>query len=199
MKHFAIAIIILFSANLCAQNQFVKGYFVDNDSIVTECYIKNLDWRQNPTEFAYKIDLASEEELESTISKVQEFAIGTIVKYKRFNTKIERSSMDINKLNKTREPQWRQEQLFLKVLVEGDANLYVYVDNAVQKYFFDTKTLPIEQLVQIRYLDNDNISTNYYSYYKQQLSNNVNCKNAAAYFKNLKYDTSALTNHFFVL
>ncbi len=194
MKHFAIAFIMLFCANLKAQNQYEQGYFIDNQGTVTTCLIKNLDWRQNPTDFTYKLDLNNETELKATISNVKEFAIGTLSKYKRFNIKIERSSSDINRLNKTREPIWSQEVLFLKVLVEGDANLYAYNDSSIQKFFYDSAKNSISQLIQIKYLENN--VTHYYNFYKQQLSNDINCKKQEDYFKNLKYNTSALTEHF---
>ncbi len=195
MKHFVIALIMLFCAKLTAQNQYEQGYFIDHYGTVTVCFIKNLDWRQNPIDFLYKLDLNSETELKGTLSNVQEFAIGTTIKYKRFNIKMERSSSDMNRLNKTRDPIWSQEVLFLKVLVEGDANLYVYNDSSIQKFFYDSSKLSISQLIQIKHLDNvTNTAT--YNYYKQQLSNDINCKKDETYFKNLKYNTSALTEHF---
>ena len=39
---------------LQAQTKFEKGYFVDNSGQRTEVLIKNLDWKNNPTEFEFK-------------------------------------------------------------------------------------------------------------------------------------------------
>jgi len=40
-----------------SQISFEKGYFINNTNQRISCYIKNSDWKNNPTEFVYKIAL----------------------------------------------------------------------------------------------------------------------------------------------
>ena len=46
--------------NCFAQISFEKGYFINNANQKTNCLIKNQDWKDNPTEFEYKLDENSE-------------------------------------------------------------------------------------------------------------------------------------------
>jgi hypothetical protein len=50
------ALLFLFSFSY-AQITFEKGYFINNSGDRTECFIKNIDWRDNPTKFEYKMQI----------------------------------------------------------------------------------------------------------------------------------------------
>lgn len=81
-------------------------------------------------------------------------------------------------------------------MVEGNANINVYNDVNLVKFFYDTETKPIEQLVYIRYMMN-RIDINQYNLFRQQLLNAVRCDQiSAATIENLKYETNNLVAHF---
>ena len=89
------------------------------------------------------------------------------------------------------------ETLFLHALVTGEANLYSYVDGNITKYFFETKTTPIQQLIFIRYLDGQSENVQQNNQYKQQLLNSVKCGNMTDNdFRNLEYNKNSLVRHF---
>ena len=75
MKSKLLLFIIFFiSITTNAQIIFEKGYFINNNNQKTECLIKNLDWRKNPTDYKYKLsqnDLAKV----ATISSVKESSL----------------------------------------------------------------------------------------------------------------------------
>ncbi|WP_431243221.1 hypothetical protein ACQ9BO_00430 [Flavobacterium sp. P21] len=78
-------------------------------------------------------------------------------------------------------PVWSEEVIFLKILVKGDATLYSYSDESITRYFYETKTTPTEQLINVKYIQADNnegaekvIESNDY---KTQLFKNVKSDN----------------------
>ncbi|MBG7631799.1 MAG: tRNA modification GTPase [Bacteroidetes bacterium] len=190
-----LSIIFLVSIHTNAQIIFEKGYFINNNDQITECLIKNIDWRKNPTGFEYKL-LQNDLPKEANISTVKEFGVYNYSKYIRAFVKIDRSPTETNELSYNRNPIWSEEILFLKVLTEGPASLYNYIDERSNGFFFNKNNGAIEQLVCKNYLNNDNtVSKNIY--YKQQLLNNVNCKklNALAFTK-IRYFENELVKHF---
>lgn len=182
-----------------AQITFEKGYFIHNNGQRTECLIENLDWRNNPASFTYKLP-GDEEKKTQNIMSIQEFGIDNVSKYKRFKVKIERSFNETALLTQNKQPVWKEETLFLQALVTGEANLYSYTDSNITKFFYETKTVPIEQLVRIRYIfnsqtDGENVKEN--NQFRQQLLNNVRCANTPENsFKNISYTENALEKHF---
>lgn len=146
----AIAILI-FTANTYAQIIYEKGYYITNADEKIDCLIKNVDWENNPTDIDYKINENSEKK-NITINKIKEFGIYDISKFVRANVAIDRSSNSLNKMSYKKEPVFKDELLFLKVLVEGESNLYEYVDRNLYRYFIKTEEIDLEQLIYKEYL-----------------------------------------------
>lgn len=189
MKKLQIAIItLLMSISSFSQITFEKGYFIDTSGNKTECFIKNIEWLQNPSEFHYKNSPESLNIINASTDSIVEFAIYDQVKYLSRNVKIDRSGENIDRdYSRSRSPEFNTEALFLKVLIEGNANLYYFKDSKNQRFFFSKNDLPIEQLIYKEYWNNEGkIGTN--NYYKQQLINNLNCESISkSRFENLKY------------
>ncbi len=163
-----------------AQINFEKGYFINNAGTKTECLIKNVDWKDNPTKFTYKLT-ADNEERSAVISMVKEFAIHNTSKYVRATVQMDRSSEQIERLTVDKNPVFKEETLFLKLLVEGKANLYHYEESNLRRLFYQVDGGEIKQLVYKKYkstqrYQNRNIeaiSTN--NHYKQQIWIDVQC------------------------
>ncbi len=47
---------LLLFANSFAQISFEKGYFLNESGDKTTCLIKNIDWKNNPVKFSYKLN-----------------------------------------------------------------------------------------------------------------------------------------------
>ncbi|MFH6945915.1 outer membrane beta-barrel protein [Flavobacterium sp. FlaQc-50] len=177
MKKLLLIALLLCYSFTNAQITFEKGYFISNDGNRTECYIKNLDWKNTPTDFKYKTQLSDSEIKTESIATTQEFGIDNETTYKRFKIKIDRSNDDPRKMTTNRNPDWKEETLFLKTLVTGDAILYSYTEDNTNRYFYATKTVPTEQLIYVKYLTTDQnegaekVTEN--NEYKQQLYKNV--------------------------
>jgi hypothetical protein len=160
----------LLSLSTYCQINFEKGYFINNDNQRIECLLKNIDWKQNPKDFIYKLSSDGEEK-KALIDDVKEFAIQNVLKYVRQTVEIDRCSKDINKLTRERNPVFNKEVLFLKVLMEGKANLYAFDDGDIV-YFYSINSAEINQLVFKNYINKeDNIADN--RAYRQELMNNL--------------------------
>jgi hypothetical protein len=155
-KKVYLLLFLLTTFNSFSQINYEAGYFIDNQGAKTECLIKNVAWNKNPTEFEYKLN-ENEPVKKAIITDIKEFSVGNSYKFLRFDTKIDRSGSNVNALNTGKQPVWSQEILFLKVLVEGDVNLYQYESGGSNKYFLSTGTHDkAEQLVYKEYYDENN-------------------------------------------
>lgn len=194
MRKLLITFITLFNLNCFAQIKFENGYFINSNGEKTICLISNLDWKNNPTTFEYKIGEGSESK-EASIQTVQEFGIPNILKYKRFQTKIDRSSTQMEALSEKRSPEFIEEILFLKVLVEGKATLYQYNDEGLLRFFYSVDESPVTQLVYKQYRAASKVAVN--DSYKQELWNVLKCGTLSIDdVSRTKYSTRSLIKYF---
>ena len=186
--------IFIATLNSYAQITFEKGYFIDNNDKKTECYIKNIDWKNNPTNFKYKINLNSETQT-NTIEWVSEFVVTNKSKYIRKSVEIDRSTNIVNRMLTLRKPNFSTETLFLKVIIKGKANLFFYEDSNLRRFFYSINNKNVKQLIHKRYITADGIAHN--NRFKQQLLNNLICENISIKkIEKLKYTNSSLSKYF---
>lgn len=185
----------ILSFNCYSQISFENGYYIDNNNQKVNCLIKNLDWESNPTEFKYKLSENSEL-IKKTIKSVKEFAILNASKYVRSLVKIDRSSNKVDELDNDRRPTFQEEELFLKVLVEGKSTLYSYVDASLIRYFYSIEKSNIEQLVFKSYITPEyEVGIN--NRFRNQLWANLKCSDITKKrIEKLKYRKSDLVNFF---
>ena len=196
MKHILFLIIFLFvSRGLFGQITFEKGYFIDNSENKTTVLIKNIDWKNNPTYFKYKTT-ASGDINNKNIADIKEFSIDNGSKYIRATVNINRSSNKVPELDGLREVNFNEEQLFLKELVSGSANLYVYENGNLMRFFYSINNEVPIQLVYKRY-KKENIQIAENNEYRQQLLNVLLCENVStASIKNISYTEKSLKRIF---
>ncbi|MBS7786292.1 hypothetical protein KIH23_03200 [Flavobacterium sp. CYK-55] len=196
MKNITYAFVLLFGLIVNAQIKFEKGYYINNNKQRVEGYIKDQDWKNNPSDFEFKTNLNETQSQQIQLFEALEFGIEGVSTYRRFEVKIEKTVADSNFLNSESEPQWSQETLFLKVISEGSATLYQYKKANLQKFFFQLKNEPVQQLVWIKYIDTENQQIKSNSQYKRQLFAQVNCGMDMPYFDKIGYSKSDLVKHF---
>ncbi|WP_347922559.1 tRNA modification GTPase [Pontimicrobium sp. SW4] len=172
-KNLLVFLITIMTINCYSQISFERGHFINNNNLKVDCFIKNSDWLNNPTEFEYKLSENSEVKI-INITSIKEFEIYEISKYVKHTVNIDRSTENFNLMTNNRNPEFVEEELFLKVLVEGVANLYYYGKGNLKRFFYNKEGENIEQLVYKSYRTNDNkLGKN--TQYKQQLWNNLKC------------------------
>ena len=173
MRYYLLIIYLLVSSPYFAQTNFEKGTFITNSNEKVECLIKNIDWKDNPIDFKYKLP-GTDDIKTQTITDVKIFEIYGSSKYIRATIDIDRSSDNIDDLSVDRSPIFNSEEIFLRLLVEGKANLYKYEDGLLNRFFYNINDSPIQQLVYKRYKIKGNV-INQNNYYRQQLLNSLKC------------------------
>lgn len=173
MKKTLFALITFFSITINAQSNYEKGYFIDNQGTKTECFVKNLDWRYNPTEFNYKLEESTSESKTKIINEVKEFSIPGVFKFIRETLEIDQSSQNDYTLTLNPAPDFKTQTIFLKVLVEGNSNLYYYENSLINRYFYSVDN-KIEQLIYKRYKGKDGNNL-FNERFKQQLFTTFIC------------------------
>ncbi len=194
-KIIPIILTLLLSYSLAAQINYEKGYFIDNNGNRTECLIKNIDWINNPTKLKYILSKNNVPKTK-TIKEIIKFGIYNAFDYEKFTVNIDRSSNILGFMSTVRKPIFKKEVLFLKVLVEGNANLYYYEGKNLKRFFYKMDTLNIEQLVFKEYRPSKYIA-NKNERYKQQLWKHLKCQTISLKtIENLNYRDKDLKDLF---
>jgi hypothetical protein len=192
MKQTITFIILFIGLNTIAQIRFEKGYIIKSNDEKIECLIKNEDWLYNPTNFLYKKDVNAKE-INGNLNSIKEFGVNGVSKYKRFKVNIDKSKTDINLLSNTRTYNFVTETLFLKTLVEGKANLYLYNEKSLVKYFYKKENSPIKQLEYKEYLNSTGLLAKNKNYLTQ-LRLDAACKSID--YKKVDYRRNSLVKYF---
>ena len=193
MKKTLLLLVVFLALSINSYSQFVfeKAYFVNNSNERVECLIKDLDWKNNPRKFEYKLSENTDIQTE-TILNVQEFGFSNGAKYVRVTAEIDHSTDEVKNLGPERNPIFKTETVFLKSIIEGKASLFYYRDDLLKRFFYKKDDAAITQLVYKRYRkDGDIISRN--TYFKQQLLNDLKCDAMnESEFESLKYELNSL-------
>lgn len=195
MKSNLFFIFFLFCFSVFSQINFEPGYFIDTTGEKISCLIKNEDWKNNPISFEY--NLGENQDIKTgTLLNIREFGIGQKVKFLRADVQIDRSGNTPLNFSSNRRPVMEEEKLFLKVLVEGKANLLYYEERNLKRYFQQVEGDEIKQLIYKKYLTPDKkIREN--ENYKQQLLESLTCSGLQLNdFENLEYNKGKLTTIF---
>jgi len=198
MQRLLLTLFALFILTPCvSQIEFEEGYFIDNLGNKVNCLIKNLDWKNNPTEFSYKLGPDAEIQ-RHTLRTATEFAVLNGAKYKKYDVNIDVSSDFIDNLGFDKQPSFEREVLYLKVLVESNSTLLSYESRNLKRFFYTTSAEEglATQLVYKRYKSpNGRIATN--NRYQQQLFLNFKCDNfSSSTYENVGYRKSDLVRFF---
>jgi len=203
-----LSVIVLSCAFLqvFGQVEYEKGYFINNDGVRSDCFIKNSDWFGSPDKIRYK-NSESSEPVSLNVSEVKELGVGD-AKFIRKALTAELATRDIRKLTVNKHPEWKEQTLFLRVLVEGKANLYHHRVKGFDYFFFSVDGGDIKQLVYKLYLlTEEEIRNNVYYHtnanygqnreYINQLQTFVYCASfSTEKVKQVKYERKPLAKYF---
>ncbi|MBO9613055.1 MAG: hypothetical protein J7619_10195 [Dyadobacter sp.] len=173
-KSLFFSLFICLSIGAKAQIRFEKGYFVNNDKVKTVCNIRNVDWDNNPSSFRYQLP-GSDEVLDAALQDVSAFGIDGGNAYVRALVKVDQSSTDVSRLSNDRNPEWQEQLVFLKVLVEGEATLFQYKRNEVSQFYYQKGDSLYTPLVFKRYIDGNGQRAINFGF-RQQLLNELSCE-----------------------
>lgn len=194
MKKLSLIAGLLAAGMSFAQIKFEKGYIINNSGERTEVLIKNLDWKNNPVEFDYRSEETSEVKKES-IRNIQEFGIDGVSRYVRKKVMIDRSSADLNEMSDTKAPDFKEETVFLKYIVDGKAALLYYDNGPVKRAFYTLNGSEPEQLIyKPYYISEGRIAYN--EDFKKQIAEHLNCGIDGKLLSQTEYKEKSLTRIF---
>jgi len=128
------------------QIKYEKGYFINNDHQRIECLIKNMDWKFNPVDFTYKLK-ESGASVKGNLITVREFGITNSSRFVNATVRIDPSNEPAEGAKNELDPVWTRKTLFLRVLLEGKADLYGYEAPKLKRYFYSLNDTAITPLI----------------------------------------------------
>lgn len=194
-KTFLLVLLICITFSAISQNPYENGYFIKNDGTKISCFVRPLDWSTNPVTFQYKLTEDSKTEI-GKIENVKEFGTDATSKFIRTTVAIDQSSEAIANLTYDRNPDFKEETLFVKVLVEGKASLFFTSRETKNRFYYNIDDGKIEQLIFKSYLVTRS-KKGENNRYKQQLATALKCEKLTEKdFEKLEYKTKHLINIF---
>ncbi len=184
------------SLSVYCQAQFEPGYVVDNEGNRTECLIRNTGKVVNPNKFEYRLTPGSDIKT-GTLETVKRFGISnSSCQYERFMVDVDWSTSKGNALSTHYAPEYSTVQLFLRIVLEGEASLYVFIgDNGLEKYFFKIGDSEVRQLLYKQYVHEGAVRENVT--YKEQLLKQMTCSSLdRSRFTALRYNERSLLDIF---
>lgn len=190
-----LALMLVLTVNSYAQIVFEKGYFISENNQKTECLIENMDWKNTPANFRYRLS-DTQPIIDADVKTIKEFGLDGQNKFIRSLVKIDRSTKNLQNMSKDKNPVFTQEKLFLQVLMEGKASLYLFDDGTVRRFFYKVDDSEIKQLVYKSYLiDEDHVAKN--NYFREQLYIDLKCDAIAQNeYENLSYTKNEFVRFF---
>lgn len=189
-----ISLLFFLGHPLFSQIKFQSGYIITNSGERIDCLIKNLDWKNNPTSFKYRL-AGNKDILTGSLKQFRVFSITSESKYVRKTVMVDLSKTVDTNLERNKEPVFEERTIFLKVLLEGQASLYKYESGSEVRYFYESMNKPITQLIYTKYLNtNNDIKVN--AAYKFQLWENLRCGDLSLNkIQNIGYKKDELVNY----
>lgn len=190
-----IALTLILGFNCYSQITFENGYIITETNTKTDCLIENMDWKNTPATFRYKLT-ANQSIIDADVKTIKEFGITGQNKFIRSIVKIDRSTKNLQNMTKGKDPVFSEEKLFLQVLLEGKASLYLFDDGTVRRFFYKIDNSEIKQLIYKTYLADDyNIAKN--NYFREQLFIDLKCDAISQNeYETLSYTKNSLTRFF---
>jgi hypothetical protein len=190
-----LALTLVLTLNSYSQIVFEKGYIISENNQKTECLIENMDWKNTPANFRYRLS-DTQPIIDADVKTVKEFGLDGQNKFIRSVVKIDRSTKNLQNMTKDKNPVFTQERLFLQVLMEAKASLYLFDDGTVRRFFYKVDDSEIKQLVYKSYLiDEDHVAKN--NYFREQLYIDLKCDAIAQNeYENLSYTKNEFVRFF---
>lgn len=198
---FCFVVGIFLIATSSAQSIYEAGYFIDNNGKKTECLIKKLAWKSNPTEFQWKKTISSSAKTE-VIEDIKEFAVGEEYRFKRYILQFDLNGDTVGKSSKSKDPNLKYEKIFLRTILKSKTTLFQYSKNNVHRFFYtDPNTVYPELLIyKVFYTPDESkkpgekIIPQENNTYQEQLKKYINCDNQDV--TKLSYTQSDLKRYF---
>lgn len=184
------ALTICSMCSLSAQQKFESGYYIDSSGKRTEGLIRTTSLETlNDKDAALVFKPNAEADSQNIpVTGIAEAGIAHDTKLRKFQVLLDDGNYfrDDNTEKYVRQ---QRREIFLNVLIEGEASLFVYDSGNGPKYFYQLKSqadaVP-QQLIYKTYFEKTSIKEN--TAFRQQIFNDLKCKgDAFSKFSDVKY------------
>lgn len=196
MKHKLLLFLTLFFTGLTTfgQSNFEYGYYIDNTGNKKECEVSEITINRFPE----KIIIRNNKQIEEVeLSGIKEVKYGVNIFQKKEFQYDPSISYQINELSENKDFDLKQKIAFVQLLVEGNYNLYQYIEKGVSTFFYQNPEGDLITLGYKKYFkERNNIAEN--KFYQTQLFENVkNPKySSIGSYSILRYNEEDLTRYF---
>lgn len=188
MKRSLFVVAMFFATFFCySQISYEKGYYLDQMGKRHEGFIKNLDWRDNPTSILFSnTENGNSHKIE--LHQMSSFGISDDSRFRKATVQIDRSSKILNELKYSAQPEFQTATVMLKELIRGELTLYKFSEGQIIRYFYGLQSQDsIIPLIHKKYKSR-NGSVAYNNEFRSQLYKVMSCKNLdLESFKSLDY------------
>jgi hypothetical protein len=197
MKYFLTALLVgVMIQNLWGQTTLRSGYIVKTEGDTLKGFIRDLEWTVNPSQVEYQTSKEGTPQV-FTANEIRAFYTSRPILFESHNFRYDAGEQKTNALTYSREPEeWKEEKLFLQVLVKGGISLYRLDDvNGRIHYFIQENTGDVVELLNRKYLVNTNSINQVREFegWKQQLLNlSASCESASKSIQAARYMDSSL-------
>ncbi|PQB04359.1 outer membrane beta-barrel protein [Aureitalea marina] len=141
-----------------AQNEFVPGSYTLHSGKKVEGLIKNQPLK--PWDVSFEFKEKDGPTVSVSAESVQEVTIEDNSIYLRRRIRYDQSIDRLNNLNFSSQPDWSFRTGFIKLVVDGQADLFVLQDDGGDRFYFRRGDASIQPLVYKRYLKDQDIAYN---------------------------------------
>ena len=154
-----LSVLSIVTVRLAAQENFVKGFIVNQSGDTVRGEIDYRGWDLTPSSVNFR---TGPEKIKQSFSSSDVRAFGALTKngleiYRAFYVRLINNSSELSKLSNHPQPTWDKLQIFLQLIGDGALSLYKYKGANARIHFFISKSgdLPYE-LVFHTYADYSN-------------------------------------------
>ncbi len=173
---------VLLTCNIYAQNNYISGTIVTNNDKTLKGEINYQDWLITPEVIKFK---SGESIKKFDVSEIKSFEVEGD-KFISKKVKLDVTEQKLGRMKKGDKPLFVDKIVFLNVLVEGAINLYEFYDSRL--HFFVEKEGDFIELINRKYIGEDNNDLITYKKYLGQLSFLLNECTSVKVKGNLSYE-----------
>jgi hypothetical protein len=169
-------VILFFFTTFFAYSQDQKGYYIISGGQRIDGYFKTSNFFEEQT-LQFR-DLDGTEYKSIPLANVIEYGINDQYKFQQHLVNVDNSKMSGKNISTQYKPEYIKRNLFLNVVVQGDASLFSAIYNGETKYFYSVRSKNIQptQLIYKNY-SSDNVTIKQNNSFRQELFEYVKCEN----------------------
>ncbi|WP_411031948.1 outer membrane beta-barrel protein [Spongiimicrobium sp. 3-5] len=191
---FLLLFLVFTVTTITAQTEFDSGYFISDNNKKIDCLIKNEKWLSSPKRIFYKIKPNGESQY-FTVKNVKEFAVYGESVYRRATGDFPITNAGLKNDEANPNIKLAAKTEFVRQLVSGKAQLYVYSDGNGAVYLYKKDNGPIVPLIFKRYVASDNLEIRENNAFRRQLLEHLACDKPEM-IQRTKYSKKSLIQFF---